>query len=376
MNQREKVLAGCVAAVIVGYGGFKVIKAGVIEPAKRLQENIQKQTKRQVEIENRLAGAPSIVRGWQSATQRTLHTDFKTAHDIFREDIAVLLDRNRLTEGRSISKYKERLEKKGPREGFIDLPILVRVDGKLDDLVNFLRDLYQRPYMVRVDKLSVAAELESAKSKKKGESDEPKLKMTMTLSTLVVPEIKGVAHKTFDMEAFKDPEQQEDFYPLATPWLHQEEMSEYSEIVKVNPFMIYYEPPPLPRPDPPRVTAVKPEAEKPETNPVVKADPRKNADKFKVVGTASDGEPLAYVIDERDLAEPPAEYRLNDDMDGGKLVLIIPEGVVVHSVEKVGRGERVKDYYYEIGTTFADRVEVEPKEHAEIQKLLELVLNH
>jgi len=372
MTQHEKVLAGCLVGVIAVAGGYAFAKSKVYEPRRQLKADISKEVAWREKLELRLQGAEKVVRAWQMHTGQTLHAEPFDAHQAFREDVGDLLDRNKLAESRSITKYKERVEKKGARQGFVELPLSVRVTGKLADLVNFLKDLYQRPYVVRVDKLNLSAELgRTSKSRKgRGGSAEPKLNITMTLSTLVLPKLKDVAHPTIDLETINNPTSGPVL--VSASRLRAEDPELYNEIPRKNIFKLY---------EPPQVV-VKPPQEKPRGNgppppppPPPPRDPRRDADKFVLngVGQLRDG-PVAYVINTDEPTEPPTEYRLNDEADDGKVVLIVSEGIVVRVSPKRGQRQPPKDYFYPLGGNFKEREEVNPSAHPGVSRLLRLVL--
>ena len=375
MTQREKVLAGCLIGVIVSYGGYKVAKSKVYEPRQQLVQDVKDERNRLEKLEVRLSGADKIVRDWQKQTGQTLHLDSSTAHQAFREDVTALLERNNLTkvQGWTIREHKASIEKKGVRKGFVELPLAVQVTGTLGDLVNFLKDFYQRPYLVCVDKLSLNAEGGgSPRGRRDKDADqEPKLSISMALSTLVLPKVEGLDHPTIDLARMDYPEAEPAL--AMVPRLEQEDPVAYNEIARVNFFKIYV------APTPPRQTATvarnddKPPPPPPPPPPL---DPRRDAHKFVLegMGFLDDG-PIAYVVNtDRSMVEPPTQYRLNDEADDGKVVLIVPQGMVVRVVPKPGRPEPTTDYFYPLGKSFKEREEVNPNEHPAIERVLREVL--
>ncbi len=369
MTQQEKVLAGCLVGVIAVAGGFTLGKSKVYEPRVRLKEEIKNETERRDTLGVRLAGAPKIINAWQDYTGQTLHTDSSAAHAAFREDVEGLLKRNGLAEGLTFNQPPEDRDKKWPREGFVELPLSVNVKGKLGDLVNFLKDLYQRPYLVRVDKLHLGAELSrrSKSGRNRGGGTEPKLSITMTLSTLVLPKLKGIAHPMIDLEAMNNPQGD---VVLASAARLSEDPDAYNEISRRSIFELY-EPPPqvvvAPR-------ETKPTEPKPPEGPPPPPPPPPRPDLvLQGVGRLNDG-PVAYVINPDDPTELPREYRLNDDVDDGKVVLIVSEGMVVRVRPKGGQRQPLKNYFYPLGSNFKEREEVDPSTHPDVSRLLQLVL--
>ena len=375
MNQREKVLASCVAGVVVVYGGFALIKSKVYEPAKQLTADILKETEYRDRLQVRLNGADRTVQAWQKRTSQTLGEDSFAAHQAFRTDVSLLLERNNLAEELKISQLRERIDKKGVRQGFVELPLSVRVSGRLGDLDNFLKDFFQRPYLVRLDKLELAAEQIPKSRRKRRSSTEPKLSITMTLSTLVLPKVADVDHPVFDLAALNDPDPEAELVLVSAARLRQEDMDDYGEIAESNIFELGQPAPPPPPPERPK-QAERPKVEKKDNPPPPPPPPRRpNAHKLVLngVGRVDDG-PIAYVTNTNEPGEPPGEYRLNDDVDDGRLVLIVAEGMVVRVTPTRGPRQPAKYYFYPLGGTFKDREEVNPTDHPRIERQLRVVL--
>ena len=223
--------------------------------------------------------------------------------------------------------------------------------------------------------MNLRAELpRKSKTKRRGgPAPEPKLTIVMTLTTLVLPEVKDIGHPTLDLVALNDPEAE----PLlvSPPRLTQEDLVAYNDIQKVNFFRVYEKPVAVVRrtqePDQPEKGP-----DEPPPPPPPPPDRRRNAHKFVVsgMGWLDDG-PIAYVINIDETTDPPNAYRLNDDVDDGKLVLIDPRGIVVR-VPPSGRGSSgpQKNYFYALGGTFKEREEISPDKHPEISRLLGRVL--
>jgi hypothetical protein len=373
MTQRERSMAGCIVGALVLFGGYKVVQSKVVAPRRELIANIAKQRERHDKLRMRLNGADKIVQAWRKQTARTLGPDPFRAHQAFREDVAMLLDRNNLIGAQAgdqgkVTKDKERHRKEWWREGFVELPLKVHAEGTLPDLVNFLRDLYQRPYVVRVETLSLRPDL--GRKGKQG-STEPRLTIDMTLTTLVLPELADLEHPTVDPEALNNPENEVEL--ASALHLSEEDPVAYNEIARVNFFKIYEPPPRVVQKPPEEKPAETKLVDKPPPPPPV--DPRRDAHKFKLEGMGHlDDGPVAYVTNVDQPGQPPDAYRLNDDVDDGQLVLIVSEGIVVRVAPAGGSRLPPEYYFYPLGSTFAEREEVKADEHPEITRLLQLVL--
>lgn len=365
MTQRERVLTICLGGAVAAYLAFTVVKKLVYEPRQELQQAIRQQLERRDRLEVRVAGADKTIAAWHKLTARSLYAELlDDAHLAFRADVDQLLNRNNLREKVQVSQPNPSTEKRGPREGFVELPLSIRVEGTLGDLVNFLRDLYQRPYFVRVDKLTLRAENAGARSKKERGGSEPKLSIAMTVSTLVLPKLKDIAHPSFDLAALSNPEGEAQLVSAG-----RLRADDYSDITRKNIFKLY-EPPriaeaPKPREEPPR--------EAPKAPPPPPPPPRRPDLVLQGVGQLPEG-PVAYVVTAGKAIDPPHAYRLNDEVDGGRIVLIVPEGVVLRVAPRDQPGAEARNYFWPLGSSSEQRVEVSPAEHPDVVRLLRLVL--
>ena len=377
MTQRERVMAGCLVGAVVVFGGYKLVKSQVVEPRRRLIASIGKERARRDDFEARLNAAEKTTQVWQTLTQRTLHADWAEAGAVFRRDVTTLLDRNKLITGDAetrIGSLQERVVRKGAREGFVEVSVRVEaVCDALSDLVDFLRDLYQRPYFVRVDSLTVGADNARGLRERRGRraTGALQLKIRMMLTTLVLPKAPNLEHATFELASLDDPDSEQLFASAAR--LRAEDIDTYSEIARVNFFKAYEPPPAKPKPKP--EPEERPVARKPTPTKPPPPDPRRDADKWVLTGVARlDDGPIAYVLNTDDPLEPPSEYRLNDEADDGRVVLLVPEGIVIRVTAERGGRQPPKNYFYPLGCNFKEREEVNPAEHPEIARMLRLVL--
>jgi hypothetical protein len=374
MTHRERILAGAVGGAVLLVGGWQAVQRIIIEPRSELRQRIAVAEKRRDNLERELLPARSAEKQWRQRTSRTLSHSVEQATLAFRRDISELVQRYRLTDDLVISeKPPKRYTRKGsPREGFVELPVTVRCRATLREVVYFLRDLYQRPYVKRLDRLDLTPESIVAQTKNKNvAAREPSLDVSMTISTLVVPRLPKTESPTLEGLDLDNPDVLRDAGIEPPDYLRQEQPLAYNMIASKNIFKIYQPPPPAPRPKPAEpVVAQKPRERPPPPPP---PDPRKDADKFVVLGTTSlNGELIAYIKDERQQLDPPMQKRLNDPVDDGRLVLVHRKGIVVQVTN--GR-ERGRTYFYPLGANFRQREPVDAEKHPEIQRLVDQVLN-
>lgn len=373
MNQRERLLFGGVVGVLGLTAAVKGVHSWYVAPRQQLLQERAAQQARADVLDLELARANRTRDAWGRQTQRTLSAVGYEAHGKLRAELSALVARHGFSDV-SVREAPARQAPKGHREGFVELPVTINGKTTLPQLVSLLRETYERPFFVRVNSVNINGESVSRPSSAKEKSPEDSLlNVTLNVSTLILPSVPNVPAPTLDLASA--PDMGTRIARGEKPALRRESLEEYDEIARVNFFKLYTPPPPPPAPRPVEVAKKDPLADVPKPDkpkPAPPVDQRKFADKLKLVGvTTLHGAPVAFVEDESKSTEPPAQYHLNDVVDGGRLVLVHPRGMVVRVRELDGV---YKNYYYEVGGTFKERAEVRAESHPEIDALLRLVL--
>jgi len=371
LTTRERNLA-IVMGVLVGSVALVAgVRSWYIVPRAKARADLQQAYRRRENLRQIVAARARTFEGWYRWTRRTLDADPAKAEERFRTDVTHLLETAGVQE-LSIRPAEARRVRKGYRKGFVELPLTVACKARLGQVVGFLKALYQRPYLVRVETLRLVPPADVAAAPRKGRrrrneraAGEPLLTVSMRLATLVLPRQRELEHPTLPAEALEGGE-----VPQPVRWLWQDDVQVYDEIASLNVFKKYEPPKPKPKPQPkPPAVAKKPPKWPPPPPP---PDPRRDADKFVLLGTASiHGVPVAYVRDTRRLVDPPEKKHLNDRLDDGTIVLIHPRGIVVRSE---GPPKRGKLYFYPIGRNFKQREPLSPTEHPDVYREVQLVL--
>lgn len=387
MTTRERVMMYGVGGMIAGLGVVWVVQRAVVEPFRTIRRDITMEAQRRTELENKLASLATIERDWQGQTNRTLSLDPKAAQLRFADAMVALLERHGLlndagTKSTKVSPVATRKD----RSGFVDVPVAIETTGTLNEIVGFLVDFYRQDFAARIDQISLradqslindaaapersarrpgrpnrAASAEAAKPRLGPEG--PPISATLVATTLVLPRLAGIeSTPASDLTELPDGRLR---YAL----------DDYQQIVARSLFNPYKPPPPVvqapptpePAPEPPPVDVV----EAPPPPPSPPANPRPDAEFMTLVGTTViNGEPRAYVIDERKAADPEGRmrvYTLDEPIDDGTLLLVHPKGIVVRV-----RGENgeAQDYFYAIRhpkpLTFRERELISPTAHPEI----------
>jgi len=370
MTRREKVLALCVGGALGGMALVSVVKWTVIEPFRSVDKRIEKEREHQDKLQKELRSLRTVEKQWQDWTRRTLSGDPYQARRQFRKDLDELLSLHGLEK----PEVRDSVPKTD-RNGLVSVAVSIDTRGTLKEIVGFLCDFYRPDYLGRLDKVHVSAEQRIINdintprgsrggSKKKTPSrtarssygaDGPELDLDMTAVTLVLPKLKDIEHPVM-----------EEIDRQGDGRLRRERVA-YNKIVDWNLLRPYEEKKAVVVKPVKPTNPVKPVDTK-RTTPVVKVDPRKDADKQFLIGTTLlNGEHIAYILDERKRDQPPEQFGLDEPIDDGVLLLIHPRGLVIRVEEPNGRE---KDYFYRLGRSFKEREALDPAVHPEIAAAL------
>ncbi|MFO0840345.1 MAG: hypothetical protein U1D55_17695 [Phycisphaerae bacterium] len=361
MSGREKSLAYGVGGVVAAFLVWQVLQVTVITPFQTLRDGIRTAQTRRVDLQDLIAANKAYKERWQSRTAMTMAREPEETQLRFLGDVASLLDQHHLVEQRSISPRSARTDRK---TGLIEVPLQVRVYGNLAGVVGFLKDFYQRPYMVRLESLSIRAEDQGNRGGRGGArgANSDRLDLSFVATTLCLPALSSAPHRS------PDPDQ-----PTRTPPVIREAPA-YEPIVAINMFKKYV--PPTPPPVVVKTPETRPTTEAPRPPPAV--DPRAGADKMMLVGTTSmQGELIAFVQDMAHREQPLQSFRPNDPIDDGALVLVHPRGIVVRveaaaavtsneSGDATPPPSSVSEYFYALGTNFKERQPISEVEDSEV----------
>ncbi|HUU94125.1 MAG TPA: hypothetical protein VM487_00160 [Phycisphaerae bacterium] len=337
MTGREKILAGVVGGVVALAGGSTLLRLVVIEPLKSLNKSLGTAAQKKANLEDFVEQHQHVAEEWQAYTARTFSENVERVKVSFFSELAQLLELHDLTEGHRITQGTPRKQK----TGLVEVSLRVHAEGSLESVVGFMRDLRQKPYLARLSNVSLRAEKGRSARRTRGRgrgSNEPAtLAVSMTATTLVLPKLKGTKHQP------PDPNQPAPTYLAYGP-------EAYDEIASVNFFQKYRPPVRTVQTPTTRESVDRGEREPP-------PPPRPN---MKVVGVESlYGDLIASVLDEDHREKPLAEFRLNDKIDDGTLILVHPKGIVVRVAKREGADEESEEYFYPIGSSFRDRLRLE-----------------
>lgn len=371
MTRREKVLGLCVGGAVAVTALVYLVRWTVLEPFEAVKSGIRLEQQRTQILTVQLKTLQDAEQRWQALTRRTFApaSEPQVAQRRFREDLHRLVERHGLRDPKisagSFVRYKDQS---------IGVPMTITASGTLNEVVGFLRDFYRREYLARIDKVRIAAEQniiadlnnprrESGGAGRGGRGgaagaagreptigpNGPELRLSVSAITLVLPRLAGLEHPVIEGA----PEESE------RGRLAETDLAAYNVLFEKNLFMPYREKPAVaaaPTPTEPRPVAATPPAPPPR-------DPREGTEHIFLRATvALEGEPIAFVADDRQPTQKPTEYRLDQAVDDGKLMFIHPEGMVV----RVQEADGVKDYFYRLGGNFRERQLLNPDEHPEV----------
>lgn len=367
MTGRERLLAKVVGASVGVLALYQTTQWLIVTPFRTVSRDLERAraTRQSLELmsqrEGRAAG------DWRERVEQTLAGDPVQAANLFRRDIEILLKAHHLEREGVVQSNAPRTSK----NGMVEVPLAVTAKGRLADVVAFLRDFYRRPYLAQITRLMLNAgdskpkDGPAGKGTHRDKGSAEQISVEMSVVTLVLPpkaDVKG-ASPVGSLEALAE--------RANDARLARGDPSEYDRIVAQNMFG-WPAPPVIARADPPPATqAVRTEPPKMENRrPEPPPRPR---EKVVVCGVASThGQYEAYVRHEGKNTEPPKTYRLNDEFDGGRIVLIHPLGIVVRRGD--GEGATQRDTFYPLGMSSEEREREKPPVPVEVAEDLRIAL--
>jgi hypothetical protein len=382
MTKRERILAVCVGGTLAGFALVKGIEYTVVAPLNAIENSITTEQEERDKLNDRLKALKNVEEDWEALTARTLATDPKEAGRRFQKDINELAERHGLRNPKTTPGNPTT-----SKNNFVSVPLTLRAKGTLKEAIGFLNDFYQRPYIARLDKVTLTSDrgvIESVNSPRRSRSstrtttvrgrdrgttrtttpsrsrdpvigpEGPELDISITGVTLVLDELKGLDH------------------PIAPNPIEPgdsrlpRDLAAYNQIFDENLFKPFQPPQVIVKQPTP---TEEPEEQEQPVMPTVKVDPRRDAEHFFVTVTTSlNGEPVVYILDDRRRGQPLIRYYLDQEVENeGTLLLIHPRGLVIRTEE---RG-REKDYFYPAGLSFAEREELNRDAHPEIWQAME-----
>lgn len=317
MNQREKILAILVGAVVAVLGVkfiFLPIFLGSLNEENRKIESIRKEIEknnRQLEPRNRL------IREWRSVSQRTLSDDPEQANLILGERITSLLTASGLHD---VSKSPVPISPTKTSGVTLYTPVAVNLSGKgtLAQFVKFLELFYQEPYIVKIKGFTLRPE---------GKGDQ------MVFSTVRIETIIPAK----PVQQTIPPVTSRPVVTATQPVLKTGPVSQYALVVDRNIFRPYQAPvpPPIVKPIPtPAPVATR------DPGPINQRPTDPNGRPGDVVATLAVGKQLAGYI--RNFTGARL-YKVTDKLENGMtLEFVHPLGLVVQD-------SKGKTLYVEIG---------------------------
>lgn len=354
MTIREKRMAGLVGGGVLLLIGYQIINYAVVGPFRQVREDLANARAQKAQLARRKSAEEKSKKEWEACTARTLGVDAILTQQRFRDDVQRLINAHGLERDGRVANGSPSTAK----NGFVTIPLTVNAKGSLSDVVGLLKDFYRRPYFGQITKLTLDAGEQMPKSKGKEKADE--VAINMMVQTLMLPKMADIPSKPL-----VDPNQlttQVDETRLA-----MKDLSEYDRIVGASIFrwpitkVVEVVATTTPKDDHKTTKPDKPPRPPPE-------------DKHVLCGVVSlDGEQIAYIRDEGRRDQAPEEHKLNDTVDGGKIILIHPTGMVVRVEKSSGASNGdPKDFFYPLGKQFKDKEELTPDKFPEVAADLQI----
>lgn len=343
MSARERVLATLVAIAVVVLVLYLGVNNYVIEPRQRLVEQIGTRQADIAKLRKRLKTLPGWQEEWRERTAATLAADEHDVQSRFKEDVHRLLIEAGFR-APDVAAPNVQSHPHFREAGFREVTLKVDVTGEIAKLERFLKAYYQRPYYNGIRRMTIDAPQPKRRRGDDGPPPEPQLDISLTATTLVLPPVLDLEHLAFNEDD-----------PNGLPPRLARDAATYDKLASSNPFKKWVKPKPPPPPPPPV-------EDEPKREPVVVEKPPPPPPNKTLVGVvAIEGRYYGYVRDDDRLELEPEEVSIGSTVDGGEVLLIHPDGLVVRAAERRGDDEPLVEFFYPLGRTFAERETLDAK---------------
>ncbi|HEY3245306.1 MAG TPA: hypothetical protein VGM03_18345 [Phycisphaerae bacterium] len=359
------ITLGVVAAALFA---AKVVWPRMIAPWADLSGKIASKTQEQTSLERQLLEGDVLRKKYEEFVHRSGGTNINQVRDELPRQLTKLLDDTHLTNVR-VGMQEPKTDRKTK---ITTLSYSINAQGGLPHVVEFLRQFYELPFVVRFNDLHLQPIVTPGKNKAGDQ-----VSINGSVEALLLPERSDIKVRPGTPAE-------------ATP---RHRNADYGLIALKSPFSEYVAPPP-PTPEPQGACCVANADGTFSCSFVTQAQCAASGGSYKGDGTRCQPDPcnpkpleiverhepapavdltrpfklvsatLSYGVDEVRINNTQTQQHeyvaVGRDLDGGKLVLVHPLGAVVHK-------EDGEDYVYPLGKTFVESVRLnEAREYPEI----------
>ncbi len=229
MNPRERMLVFIIGGAVAIGLAYKLVNVALIEPYRSAKDSIVKLEADSKRLDALIASRPLLARRWLDLAERTFSFERSEAQAGFGKELKEIAKRNGFDGANFTTSTGTKI---GERTNITTVAHSIVIDGKYEDAVRFLRDLYATPFLSQITKLAV--------SPVEGKGIRGRVKVELTIESPLLPQIrKDKMPQAADARTF-DPERAEKL-GLARSGLRGDAF--YRTIENRNIFRAYLAPP-------------------------------------------------------------------------------------------------------------------------------------
>jgi hypothetical protein len=179
MNPRERILASIIGGALGIVLVYHLISYGLVEPLRQMDKQIASLTDEEAELDELIGMSELLTGQWLDFTSRTFSFEPTKASDSFGLQLKELAKRHGFQDAVFSAGSWTKI---GAKTGISTVAQRIGVDGRYDNVIRFLRDIYQAPYLCQITKVS----LTPLEAKGRGRD---LVKLDITVETPVLPEL-------------------------------------------------------------------------------------------------------------------------------------------------------------------------------------------
>ncbi|MFH1417751.1 MAG: hypothetical protein ABII12_05620 [Planctomycetota bacterium] len=180
MNPRERIMAAIVGLAVATVVLYNLVNFVFIKQCRNADATMAELKAEQVKLNGLNTTKSTLVQRWMKYAGQTLSSDKTQARDIFGKQLKELAKRHGFNNAVFSTSNGTKI---GQRTRIETVAHRIGVQGEFDEVMDFLRDIYNTPYLCQVTKLTISAE-----SDKKGGGRDI-VKLDFAVETPVLPAI-------------------------------------------------------------------------------------------------------------------------------------------------------------------------------------------
>lgn len=152
MNQRERILAGIIVSGLVLTVLYQGVQRGFLRPIAKAEIDVEELTAENRKLDLTIASRSHLAKRWLKYARQTFDFDETRALDRFGFSLKEIAQRHGFEDANFTTSPGTKI---GDKTGISTVAHRIGIEGKFSEVVAFMRDVYETPYLCAITKLTV-----------------------------------------------------------------------------------------------------------------------------------------------------------------------------------------------------------------------------